>query len=693
MGKQRILIVEDDGVIRRGPGLAGGGMVSQKARRHLLLSAALAMGSLALAAVAQDDEYKWWGVDRALVASLFTDDLIATAQALAQKPPPSDPADTLRRLDVFVRAGRREDAMEMIDVPPAATWHQLRKYDLDCVGNFLYDHGERDLALRFLERFPQTEIGAAYHLMNEWGQAGASPEEIDRWLAARTTGNPHWWVRIRMMVRGLHGTQDELLTELANEVKANPADMRNVRLYLVAASEARKRVPLDWLAEVAKPKLAIETHELAGALSDRATAGAVALLERSLDLPLTPEDLRVMGSWCAKVLTEDEKRDRLRRTTKATLAKCYLKLGKPEKAQPLVEELVGPGADAAMLDAELARLAGHTQADSGQRVIEGRLKAREADSPRYWLARAQYYVGRKEQAQAVEAFEKALELAPVEPPPNADFGFITRLVALGNYGSYLVANGHATKACELYYGELARTQLESDAAWLLVCWLLNLDEGPHPCINAGNALLWRFLEKRKRWDSAEERLLKRLLKGNDRAACWQRAEVLAASADPSRAKALGSLRLCFNEPARAIPLLEDAVKRLESVPRETREDQCLRAARSHLFCAYVETGNWKGAERIFPLAFGDTTSRELTHHYAKIAVLAAKAGARDDALRLWRRTANFDLTDLRRLDELVLAGMGGRLRRFYLEVKRREPASWVPHRALELLKKWEDSGS
>ena len=58
-------------------------------------------------------------------------------------------------------------------------------------------------------------------------------------------------------------------------------------------------------------------------------------------------------------------------------------------------------------------LAGRVQAASGQRVVEGRIKKAEEeqkDSVRYWLNRAQYYLGRKEKEQSEQAYQSAMKL-------------------------------------------------------------------------------------------------------------------------------------------------------------------------------------------------------------------------------------------------------------------------------------------
>ena len=61
---------------------------------------AWALASLGPPLAAETPPVDWWQVDRAVVDELFTKDLFATADGLAAKDPPRDPAELLRRLSV-----------------------------------------------------------------------------------------------------------------------------------------------------------------------------------------------------------------------------------------------------------------------------------------------------------------------------------------------------------------------------------------------------------------------------------------------------------------------------------------------------------------------------------------------------------------------------------------------------------------
>jgi len=73
----------------------------------------------------------------------------------------------------------------------------------------------------------------------------------------------------------------------------------------------------------------------------------------------------------------------------------------------------------------------------------------------------------------------------------------------------------------------------------------------------------------------------------------------------------------------------------------------------------------------------------LTEWLSRIAVVAAKVGSRDDALRIWKAVVAVDPSEFRGLEELVKAGLRDELVQVYREFQKRIPASTVPARALK----------
>lgn len=243
---------------------------------------------------------------------------------------------------------------------------------------------------------------------------------------------------------------------------------------------------------------------------------------------------------------------------KAQFAASCKKAGQVERAQKLVEELLGP--DAEMSDLGLVRFAGQVQMASGYRVIEKRIKKVEdenKDSVQYWLRRASYYIGRKEIDQANDAFKRALAL-----PPD-DY----RRSAVGEYARFLIRTcKQYDRAKRVLREELRRIAPNYDVVSPLVYWLLELDSKYDVPISADDPLLWQFLADREMYDYQEERVLKILLgKLHSTAATgssFARAVKLAGpDARPSRRYIVGRLLLRADRARQAVPLLEDAFRR------------------------------------------------------------------------------------------------------------------------------------
>jgi tetratricopeptide (TPR) repeat protein len=376
----------------------------------------------------------------------------------------------------------------------------------------------------------------------------------------------------------------------------------------------------------------------------------------------------------------------LRLWTKTALAQSYKANGQADKAQPLIEELAAANKDG-LPHVSWSQFAGEVQADSGARVIEGRIKEAEAgneNSSDYWHMRAKYYAGRQEDAQAVEAFEKALALAPFDP--SNETKMFTRRSILRDYADYKARTSGAREAMQLLWREFDSVPLDTDYAAWLVSDMTDYERDDAKVLQAGNDRLWAHLAARKQWGHYEEKLLWRMISNvpaSERESYWSRAEALAGNADPSRALRLGWIMTRTDASARAIPLLEEAMERLPDVADPKGNDKW--SAAITLFGAYLDTIDWRGAEAIWPIARQRLTPREIPDWLGRIAVAAAKTGAEDEAMRLWRTTVNLDRMDFRHLGDLARFSLKQRLRDFYQQMSHDDPASRAPEAALKLL--------
>lgn len=70
---------------------------------------------------------------------------------------------------------------------------------------------------------------------------------------------------------------------------------------------------------------------------------------------------------------------------------------------------------------------------------------------------------------------------------------------------------------------------------------------------------------------------------------------------------------------------------------------------------------------------------------AEIAVAAAQANAIDDAMRLWRKSANIDRRNLDPLAQLAQTKLKPQLLAMYSQMKKEDPLSTIPDSALQIL--------
>jgi hypothetical protein len=104
-----------------------------------------------------------------------------------------------------------------------------------------------------------------------------------------------------------------------------------------------------------------------------------------------------------------------------------------------------------------------------------------------------------------------------------------------------------------------------------------------------------------------------------------------------------------------------------------------------LFESCLDLNDWRRAEQLFPTASKRLSSQELPEWYARIAVAAARSGAKPEALRIWKSVANLNPAELRALDTLAKTGLGPELIGFYRQMQKKMPTSTIPARAIRIL--------
>ncbi|MHC4137698.1 MAG: hypothetical protein ACYS0K_22360 [Planctomycetota bacterium] len=615
---------------------------------------------------AAESSADWWNVERRVVERLSHEDVGAWARALEATAIPDDAGARMERFSVLARAGH-EAALRELLARLSVLAPQLQHERWASAIDFLIGREDWEPARFAMEQLPHARPGWGYVFVRHWARHG-DVDEIDGWLAAQAGRSRHW-VRERLRFRKRLGTADDLVDEVEASTRRRPDDLEAIFLYLDVLSEASVPRDLAWIAERVRPDLAFDSYRLGRALIPRDPRVGIALLERAVAQPFTAADERAMlARWSCSLAADWDAEQMLRGAAKHRLMEAYLEVGEAARAQALLEELSARYPDG--IPTGLLELAGQVQRSSGARVIEKRVRQAEEKGegdPAYWLGRARYFAGRRKNEEAEQAFDRAWRL-------SADPFTAVRVIA-AHENHVFRARGEAA-ALALLRRRFEEVPIGSRQAARIANLMLQRSSDRAGFPRPTDAFWWRYLAARPVWGEAwEERMLMRMAEHVERAgraAFWERAAALACDAHPSRAKAVGWVMTRSDAHGRAVPLLEDAVERLES-----EDDRA--SARFTLFEAHLELGDRRRAEAIWPGVRQCLQPREIVEWHSRLALAAARAGDREAALRLWRARTNLDRGDLRYLDEMERAGVS--LQTFYRRLAAADRASTAPARA------------
>jgi hypothetical protein len=626
----------------------------------------------------------WWQVKKDLLTALVaekTDLASLAAKHAAQQP--KTVKEALLKVCLLMRAGMNREAI-------AALKELETLYRTP--GSFLVDQiyheaAEETQAWNVAQAVAETFAGnwsLKDGLLKHFLDSGWSVERVDQWLASRPPGQRNFWVKQRLLFNRAYGQEEPLALALADTVKAYPRDSKGVIafldiLYDVGPTPLREG-ELSWLVVLAKPDRATEARDIADGLKTiHSYQEAVEFYRRALDIPLTDEETQGSGRKFSVKLLPDQVRAIFAVTAREELVECLIQLKRNDEAQAAMVEAADLRKRHNLGDNAL--FAGDVQAATGRRTIEERIKKEEQaseDDPEYWSERARYYEGRKETGLEEDALKKGLALtASQSAVGQRDHDLVKwRSGMLCAYARFLVREKRIPKAFALLHKEVEERPADANSTMDAVHMLADSDF--KACVEADDELLWTWLASRPWWDDyTEESLLRRMLERVTQDGLekyFARAEGLAKDKHPSRACALGRVMNRLQCARRAIPLLESAVQRAAEEPLKER-------AVFALLDSFLTTGDWKQAERVLPEARTYLGLDELTSWLSRIAVVAAKAGAKDDTVRLWRTVVALNPSDFRNLNEIVNAGLKDELAQIYRELQQKLPTSTVPLRA------------
>lgn len=654
---------------------------------------------------ASQNNLDWWQVQKDLTNKLLYSetDIAQLAKEVCSKKP-KNANDAMFKLSVLMRVGMNKEAIESLRELKMLS-ERIEKSDL---GTIYYDDCDYikswDIARAVVEIFPEDILGVDLQnrLLEYFISSGWSVEKVDNWLAEKPKGKNNFWIKERLAFNVKHNQGDKLIKELSAKVRNNPQDIENAIVFLDALTYARNNNEtwdLSWVAEIIKPKQITQAESLASKLSQLSQwSTAKVFYQQALDMELTEGEVTQLSRMYQTFISDENVRAGFKVKIREDMSKCLLNLGMKEQAQKMMVEAADISKEYGL--SLNAIFAGQIQAESGQRVIEDRILEEEKlseDDPKYWQKRADYYRGRNEVIQEEYALKKGLALTTpqIEPEKGVKRSVGLRSFLLNRYASFLKRQNRSEDAVELLLKEISETPANSESA-IQAVYLMAHEFNKLNSVD--EEVLWTWLEKRTKWEYHEEGLLYQMLKNTvpaERAfkrgisennisemldKNFSRAEKLSFNNDPTRACILGGIEKSLGFPKRSIALLKSAYE-------NAKEKELKEKSAFNLLESYLDTDNWKSAEEIFPEAVKRLTYKEITDWYSRVAIAAAKSGAKEDAMRIWRNVANLYPAMFELMNGLVKYGLKEDLKDFYLKMQQKMPSSEVPAKARSILEK------
>ena len=610
--------------------------------------------------------------------------------------PPTSVASLLRRLVIYGRAGRASRIRATLEqLPTMPNWRCSERWDLR---GLVRRASEVDLASQrfYYDRLCPDDIEGAEEFVRSWTSRG-DLKELDAWLGERSNRNDEW-LMLRVQLRSTSGNANEILDALAADIKANPSDWKRIERYLRANNRAANAgQDPSWLADAFQLNSAAHTFQLGDRLRDYSPQAAAKLFLKSLDLPFTDADAKLVDEMINRgrsvgISKKINWEKQMRYWTKRGLAAAYQRMHQPLAAQPLVEELTAIKGDDILLE-DVHSLAGTVQAQSGHRVVETKIlqdeNARRLTSE-YWIERANYYDGREEYDRERDSFREALVALAAKPDDMKALGARYEVVRM--FAFFLEKKHHGDEDHRELEKLLAVELKSTPPETIYTFWIAKLMLiGHFELASLRNSLLAkpdfcaRLLDGRGDWSGDEARLIEDVAGGEgvpsaQRDALWTSLEQLVRDPGSHRAYELASAMNNSQEWQRAIPLWRGY---MEHAPANEWENYKSIAV-SKLLTGYCRTKQCKGAEKLL-LTQGESYWRELPNALAEVAIAAAQQDAVDDAIRLWQMSSNLDRRNLDALPQLAQTKAKPQLLAMYSKMKQDDPTSIVPELALKIL--------
>jgi len=633
------------------------------------------------------DSPRWEEINSDIEKRLLKGKKIVMLVKEVQGSKPSSAKEAMTRLSVLLRAGMENEARialsELKGLCPE--FENYAVMDIYKKASYLKAWGLVQDTLEFesfAEKFSDSLWIQDIYLgefISHLSASGWTPEKIDAWFAAKPLGKNGYWLKQHFAFRVQQGTQKALFEEISASIKKNPEDNTSTAIVLLQAlsryGAPKSDYDLNWLPETVKPKLASEAMLLANSLEQMEKWELAAHFYRlAIKMPLTDDEVEHLYQDRQRMCLYDERRARFSVDSRESLAKCLLKMFRDDEAVRYFLEAaeIRKKSRTEMND----NFAGKIEEVTGQNKIGEQLKAEEKlseNNPNYWMRRVEYSRGSNDSVGEEEFLKKGLAITKPHAGGRGKGGYSdARSLFFSGYLNFLIENKRKEEALALIFKELKESPHTSNSSCLAVhflTWRFNAE------LNPFDEYLWAWLAGRPHWGHDEKELLVAILKNagtKDFEECLSRAQAMAPEKELRRRYILASAMSALKLDLRAKALLESVIK------DASKEDQGLKEKTSLLlYEIFLKSGDWRNAEKFK----GDLSF----YHFVKLAVCAAKAGDKADAIRFWENAANIDPSNMNNLNELVNFGLRNELKDFYLRMGKELPGSLIPGMALRLL--------
>ena len=606
---------------------------------------------------------------------------------------PSTVHSLLSRFVIYSRAGRTANVRKTLEQLSAhPDWRCPTGSDvIRLIRNA--DGGDFNARRFYYERVCPDDISGTEEFIRLWINNG-NLKELDAWLAERSNRNDEWLMH-RVALRAKSGTAGEVLDGLAADIRANPSDWSRLERYLRANNYAGTVQDVKWLADTFVARTAGDYFQFAERIRHYSPPAGAKLLEKSLDLPFTDADAKVVNDLINRSLSigpsiKINAEKQLRYWTKRSLAETYQAMNQSLAAQPFVEELVSMKGDDILL-ADVHQLAGAVQGGSGQRVVETKILGDEVarrSTSEYWLERAAYYHGRDEFGLERDSYRQGLVALPLRPDDSKALN--ERFNVVRSFAFFLAEKSNDKIELEkLLTRELSSVGPETDYAFQIARLItqseLDLDALRNSLLAQRPMFFARLVDGRREWAVEEMTLIEDIVHREEvpselKQKIWSSLEALVRDPGSSRAYHLADAMQNSDERQRAIPLWRGYIKHASPTSWEGYKSNAI----TNLFRAYCRTKQWQAAEKIL-LDQQDEFWRVLPSALAEVALVAAQQNALADAMRLWRKSTNLDRRNLETLAQLAQTKARPQLVEMYSNMKKEDPQSIIPDLALRLL--------